>query len=272
MARTIIGLFSFHVLLTSQLLGQVDAYAVIHDSLFSDKLSELRTYSVFLPETYQIEGRTFPVLLILDGESRAKMSSFTAGFLSAMNTTPQAILIGINNVNRERDFLPRINDGGRATEEFLEFIANELIPHIENSYKTNGFRILYGHSYGGLFVMFAMLSKPSMADADVCLDPSFWFENNWIISYGEDDDRLAAAGKKLVFMAGRGERSENRNGISAMDILLIEVGYTEETYLLKSYPEEHHTSLTYKGLYDALRFIYIADTMVVRFRFIPKGD
>ena len=49
-------------------------------------------------------------------------------------------------------------------ENFLSFIGNELIPDIEENYRTNGTRTIRGRSLSGLFVMYAFLEKPELFD------------------------------------------------------------------------------------------------------------
>jgi predicted alpha/beta superfamily hydrolase len=50
--------------------------------------------------------------------------------------------------------------GGAAN--FLAFFKDELIPYIDRAYPTNGTNSLCGHSYGGLFVLYALLSEPQL--------------------------------------------------------------------------------------------------------------
>ena len=241
-----------------QLSGQIDRHKIIADSIFSAVLGEHRRFSVYLPDDYSTAEKEYPIILVLDGQERAELSAVTAGFLSAMNMMPKAIVIGLDNTDRNRDLLPvkSARMGGGGAGPFLEFFQAELIPHLQSSYRTNGFRIFLGHSFGGLWTMYALLTKPAIADAFICLDPSFWFENNWIIKYASAQLLSTTVTDKLIFSAGRGERSEVRNGIAAMDSVLKASGFGPDNYQLRSYPDEHHTSLTYKGGYDALRFVY----------------
>ena len=72
------------------------------------------------------------------------------------------IIVGVMNVDRQRDFTPdkiitrrENNTGGGA--EFLAFLEQELIPEIDREFRTNSFRMLFGHSLGGLLVSHAYL-------------------------------------------------------------------------------------------------------------------
>src|SRR6185369_4449050 len=47
-------------------------------------------------------------------------------------------------------------------DRFLDFLEQELIPHIEKNYRTTQERILAGHSRGGLLVLQSLLGKPDL--------------------------------------------------------------------------------------------------------------
>ena len=107
------------------------------------------------------------------------------------------IIIGISNAeNRTRDLTPpkvsegtecrfcRSDGGGHDTERGIarverllswNFIENELIPHVEANYPVTQFRTLIGHSYGGLFTLFALAERPALFNYYLAIDPSM----NW---------------------------------------------------------------------------------------------
>ena len=58
---------------------------------------------------------------------------------------------------------------------FLDFIENELIPYVEANYPVTQFRTLIGHSYGGLFTLFALAERPALFNYYLAIDPSM----NW---------------------------------------------------------------------------------------------
>ena len=78
------------------------------------------------------------------------------------------IIVAIPNTDRDRDMMPlstptyEVDNPG--AENFLSFIGNELIPHIEKNYRTNGNRTIRGRSLSGLFVMYAFLDNPELFD------------------------------------------------------------------------------------------------------------
>jgi predicted alpha/beta superfamily hydrolase len=76
------------------------------------------------------------------------------------------IAVGLVNTDRRRDLL-YIKDA----DKFLEFITSELIPFVEKDYICKK-RILYGHSFGGSFTVFAMLNKPDFFNCFIASSPT----------------------------------------------------------------------------------------------------
>ena len=57
-----------------------------------------------------------------------------------------------------------LNDSSeaRSTDPSSRSRSSELIPEIERSYRTDGFRVLYGHSAAGQFALYCLTSEPSL--------------------------------------------------------------------------------------------------------------
>lgn len=153
--------------------------------LHSNILNEDREYSINLPESYYDEGlsyKRYPVLIILDGN--AHFISIT-GMVNYMSTgyngntrIPEMIVVAIQNIDRRRDFTPdkiitkRENNSGGG-DRFLSFLENELIPELDRKYRTDPYRILFGHSLGGLLATHAYMKEKTLFNAFIAIDPSF---------------------------------------------------------------------------------------------------
>jgi predicted alpha/beta superfamily hydrolase len=91
---------------------------------------------------------------------------------------PEMIVVAIQNVNRNRDFTPdkiittRENDFGGG-DRFLSFLEDELIPQLDQEYRTIPYRILYGHSLGGLLATHAYMKEKTLFNSFIAVDPSF---------------------------------------------------------------------------------------------------
>jgi predicted alpha/beta superfamily hydrolase len=155
------------------------------NSIHSKILSEERAYWVSLPESYGDKLKSYkryPIIVLLDGHIHFKSSVGMIQFMSrernGSRQVPEMIVVGITNVNRERDFTPdkiitkRKNNMGGG-DNFLAFLEQELIPKIENEYRTIPYRILFGHSLGGLLTTHAYLQEHSTFNSFLSIDPSF---------------------------------------------------------------------------------------------------
>ncbi len=72
------------------------------------------------------------------------------------------------------DFLPDSSSNaptGGGADNFVRFFKTELIPYINKNYKVEPFKVLIGHSYGGVFAMHALISDPELFDAYIAIDP-----------------------------------------------------------------------------------------------------
>lgn len=155
----------------------------------SEVLSEERILNVYLPESYNRESKAkaYPVIYLLDG-------SYTEDFLHVLGITqfesypwineiPEMIVVGIENVDRKRDFtfpttiekdkIDFPTTGGSA--KFIEFLEKELQPLIEQRYNTSCERILIGQSLGGLLATEILIKKPQLFTHYLIVSPSIWW-------------------------------------------------------------------------------------------------
>src|SRR5690606_27066809 len=168
-------------------------------SIYSKVLNEKRTYSVALPQSYSQTKFTpvsYPVLLLLDGESSFEFVEGIVKFLSKgiSAAMPEMIVVAVHNTNRTRDYTPTASsiaspddkkkilfqESGGLTQ-FTQFITDELLPGIEKNFRTNEFKILIGHSFGGLAVTNIFLNHPKIFKACIAIDPSYWWDNGYTI-------------------------------------------------------------------------------------------
>jgi tetratricopeptide (TPR) repeat protein len=87
---------------------------------------------------------------------------------------PPVIIVGVANTNRYRDLLPvksgSSGEGGGA-DNFLRFIEEELIPHIDNTYRTKNFRMLAGPQAAAIFSLYSLITKPGLFQGMVTDNP-----------------------------------------------------------------------------------------------------
>ncbi len=153
--------------------------------LHSNILNEDREYWISLPDSYNDEEssyKSYPLLIVLDGNVHFKAISGMVNYMSSDSyrnwEIPEMIVVGIQNVDRRRDYTPdkivtvRENNSGGG-ERFLSFLNDELIPEIAQKYRTDSYRILFGHSLGGLLATHAYMKESTPFNAFIAVDPSF---------------------------------------------------------------------------------------------------
>jgi tetratricopeptide (TPR) repeat protein len=136
----------------------------------SQSLGEMRSYQVHRPGGYDISNARYPVVIVLDGEDLFQHLSTTVDLLSAAGKIPPLLVVGIPNVDRQRDLDSTLAPGSSA---FLKFITDELVPKIDRDYRTRPYRILMGHSNGGLFTLYSMISAPAVFRGYVAMAAAF---------------------------------------------------------------------------------------------------
>ncbi len=240
-------------------------FQIQKDSVYSSVLSEQRILNVVLPVEYKPgSGEKYDVLYLLDGDWNTTMVSELQNHLHHWEFTPPLIIVGIANTfinganQRDRDLTPTHIAGAPLSggaPQFLAFIKNELIPYVNGKYPSNGQNTIFGHSLGGLFTMYALLSEPGICKAYVAADPSFWWDNNYI-------HRLAAqklsavSGIRSLFITGREGRPLHEMKIDAMDSILKANAPPVLQWKIAAYADEIHVSDQLKSAYDGLKFTY----------------
>ena len=109
----------------------------VRETLQSEILQENRKLIIHLPDDYQTSGKSYTVLYLLDGSEYGLFNAIS----DLRRLGREMIIVGIENTDRNRDMMPVVADGYPGpprAEDFLSFIEKELIPFVENTYRTNG--------------------------------------------------------------------------------------------------------------------------------------
>jgi len=244
---------------TAVKLTAQDGYTVKQDSIQSAVLKQNRKISIFLPEGYDVKDAKFPVIYVLDADGRDQHVVPTARFLFVNGKMPRAIVVGVFNIDRNHDFLPdsskSANTGGGA-DNFVLFFKDELIPYINKSFKTEPFRVLVGHSFGGVFAMHALLTDPDLFDAYVAIDPSFWYKDHMQVKMAQSEFLKTKNWNKSIFITGREGTGMKEMGITDMEKVLKASAPKDLNWKIAVYPNEDHGSVPFKSVYDGFRYIF----------------
>jgi predicted alpha/beta superfamily hydrolase len=265
--------FSLVILVSilSSCLSAQQGYIEKKDSLFSQLLNQNRQLSVFLPDGYAIAKKPFPVIYVLDADGRCQHTIPTARFLSVNGHMPQAIIVGVYNIDRNHDFLPAASPAattGGGADSFIQFFKQELIPYIDKNYKTEAYKVLIGHSFGGVMAMQTLLTEPALFDAYIAIDPSFWYNDHMMVKNAKTELAKQKNWKRILYITGREGNGWKDMGVDAMEKTLKSIAPKDLTWTCVSYPGEDHGSVTFKSIYDGLRYIFDSNNF---FSVIPQA-
>lgn len=153
--------------------------------LTSRVLQEERPVEVALPASYDTSpGSRYPVLIVLDGETHFQQSAALVRYLSRNGAIPEMIVVGLANTNRDRDMTPVHLDGPRDSgggPAFVAFLGDELVPWLESRYRTQPFRVLFGHSATGNLGIWALSERPGLLSAVVAASPWLIWNDDWAV-------------------------------------------------------------------------------------------
>ena len=196
-----LGVIALLVLLSpsafAQGYGNEGATGISKLTIKSNVLGEDRVILVRTPAGYDTNNQSYPVVYMTDGDAHIGHTASTVEFLARNGRMSETIVVGITNTDRTRDLSPTKPETKGATgapqfptaggaDNFLKFIETELIPEIEKRYRVRPYRILAGHSLGGLFAIHAMIARPEVFNSYVAVSPALQWDNQVAVKRAED--------------------------------------------------------------------------------------
>jgi predicted alpha/beta superfamily hydrolase len=171
-----IALFLSAFLIQTTLFSQDDVTIGKYKKFQSVILGGEVTYLVHLPDGYDNSKKDYPVIYMMNGQSPASFANAAATLDNLSNERiPDMILIGISNTGVAGSYrsCPDNNGNVQLGDSFSKFLSEDLIPEVKRNYRTNDYKILFGQSNTGLFVLYNLLSMPDLFNAYVIASPMF---------------------------------------------------------------------------------------------------
>lgn len=244
----------------------------------SEILNENREFILELPDSYHSSYKKYPLVVLLDGEVNYHSHSGIIKHMTQGRQIPEVIIVAIKNVDRVRDFTPTkylTNLNGSSaidnhktsghSEKFLAFIEDELLPNIEKKYRISSFKTLIGISHGGLLVGSSFLSKETTFNGFISMDPSFWWDNQYIVKQLINTDLKQIENKRIyVSTADKFENFDriphvfiaNINSHERFHTELKNKGFSPSKVALEYFKEENHWTVALLSLYHGMQFIF----------------
>lgn len=232
--------------------------------IHSETLGEDRSVWIYTPRGYGQTSTQYPVLYLLDGDAHFHHASGVAQFLAANDRAPEMIVVGIPNTDRTRDLTPptsvdsvaRRQPTAGGADAFLQFLTEELQPWVERTYRTAPYRILVGHSFGGLFATHTLLTRPEAFDAYVSISPSLWWDNERVVRQATAAFAAHQDMKGSLYMTMGNEGGMMLAGAWGFTRALETNAPDSLTWTWKHMPAEDHGSVPHRSLYDGLEWVF----------------
>ncbi len=229
----------------------------------------------------------WPVVYVVDGNWYAAM---VAGMIRPMawcGSTTDAIVVGIGYpeeadpteafresfTRRNADLTPVRDEAEEQSMQarhqrptptgdsagFLRFIRDELVPMMESEYRADAARrILAGHSYGGLFALFAMFEAPALFSTLIIGSPTLSYGDRVMFQH---EERFASSGRPLsarvYLFAGELEESSTDQTLTdslRMAAILKGRGYEGFSLTQHVFADQNHCEVAAAGFQGGLVF------------------
>ncbi len=236
---------------------------------------------VLLPHGYStVDNVNYPVLYVLDGKYASGLFNSTMEIFSLGKELNEPIVVTIdgNNQNeaewlssRHHDYTPShdpkadsaianyfkipLSASGGA-EAFLAALEKEIVPFIDRKYKTSLERGLFGHSLGGLFAGYCLVTRPELFQKYSLNSPSFWWNNGELTtkldSIALENPKMAA---DIFISAGDLEREFMLGPVRKFEVSL-RANFPESNITGKVFDGETHLSVVPMACSRTLRVFY----------------
>ena len=230
---------------------------VTYETLESTRLGESRQLKIQLPRGYTTnEDKAYPVFIVLDGDYLFEAVAGNVDYYSYWEDMPEAIVVGVNQLDQryddclysEQNSLPI--DTGAA---FFEFIGMELVPYIENKFRTVNFRVAIGHGETANFINYYLLKPEPLFQAYVVVSPELAPN---MLDYVPE--RLAKLGSKtFYYLANTNNDSKSiRDMTQALDTGIKNIDNDNVLYRFDSFEQPTHYSVPAHAIPRALESIF----------------
>lgn len=204
-----------------------------------------QNFNIQKPQILEFEGQKYKILIATNKDFSTKQKAKAFYLLDANRHFPlllnnlasesikiPVIIVGIgyettlgyDKAGRTRDYTPKVLEnvdnaefiGGGGEGRFFDFLSQILKPQIQKTYPNIDESALFGHSFGGLFTLNALLNHALIFDAYFIASPSIWWDN---ASFIPKTIKLNKCPKILIT---KGELEKNRHStkISLQELIL----------------------------------------------------
>jgi len=225
---------------------------------------------IYLPVSYSETQRNYPIMILTDAFWVMGIAQTTFDLMTFYtHEIPEVIVVGISypqsslldmSRNRHRDLLPTHVEGynpSGSADKFINFIKNELIPYVKNSYRVDTTdKCFFGVSYGGLLGTHILLEHPQLFNRYIIGSPSYWWDNKEITKRLSSKEFLATDSVKVVYTFIGSKEGRMVNDWKEFDSILVQKLSKNIKFRDQIFQDETHMSVTPAAFSTAVKFVY----------------
>jgi hypothetical protein len=239
------------------LIVQLSFPQTIYKTINSSKLGEQRELKIQLPRNYdQNKDKIYPVIIVLDGDYLFEPMAGNVDYYSYWDEIPETIVVGVNQLRSRHDdcsydpknFLPE-----KKGADFFEFLGMELLPFIDNNYRTSRFTAIAGHDITSNFINYYLFKPNPIFKAYINLSPDLAPEMSKRITRSLSE---AEAPCWYYLATGSNDVPDLKKQVTAFDQQLAVIENKNLHYDFENFEAANHYTLIANALPRALEHIF----------------
>lgn len=226
----------------------------IKDTLAMSKSGVKRSMTIVLPPSYKKnKTKTYPLLLVLDGDYLLPPFEGTLQYGNYWDDLPEMIVVGINqNNNDERTDDSETDDTGLPKgkgADFFEFLGSKVVNYLKEKYRLNNFKIIAGHDITAGYLNFYLYKETPVFNAYISLSPDF--------PEGMEDriaDRLQSVKENIFYYqaVADGDIKSIKNKVALLDEAVKQIPPSNLNYKYDEIKGTSHYSMVLQAIPNAL--------------------
>ena len=136
-------------------------------TIASSQLGTTTSIQVVIPDSYVHSSSTYPVLFVLDSQRYLLQAVAHQQSLRFKDRSPEMIIVGIDTTqqDRRRWFYSE-------PEPFIAYLSNELVPWVDERYRTSGERVYFGWELAAGLATDIMVQRQDLFDGYILASPT----------------------------------------------------------------------------------------------------
>jgi predicted alpha/beta superfamily hydrolase len=215
---------------------------------------------ISLPASYEKNPtKRYPLLILLDGDYLLNPFKSTLNYSTYWDDMPEVIIVAISQNKKDE----RATDCGSIDEtsgmpegksiDFYDFIALELLPHIQHDYRTTNFKIIAGHDTTAAFLNYFLYKDVPLFNAYISLSPE--------LPQGMEEQipEIVSSLKQPIFYylsTADSDEKKMQERIQLLDNKVKEIKNPDLNYKFESFKDASHYSLVLHSIPSALYQIF----------------